>query len=128
MSAQDDLIGGLEKLLDKFPANTDLAGWQNAFRRVVFATGMRVLKNHPELIIGPAPARQAAVAARPAPMPPEAISAPMPMHIMQGGGALPSIMGGPVYIFPAGGPTKPIHPSAFIEYICMVTGCPPPTT
>jgi hypothetical protein len=123
MSAEDDLIGGLEKLLDKFPANSGLAEWQHAFRRVVYTAGMRVLKNHPELIVGPAPPSPHAPGLQPMPAP-----APM-MHVIQGGGPQPTTVGGPVHVYPGGGPNLPFRPSAIKDFVCLVADCQqPPTT
>jgi hypothetical protein len=125
MSAEDDLIGGLESLLDRFPANADLAAWQHAFRRIVYTAGMRVLKNHPELIVGPAPSHQA-LGLQP-PMP-----APMPMmHTIHAGGPPPAVVGGPVHAMPAGGGMQPPYRPNFGMFGCIVSGTcqtPPPQT
>jgi hypothetical protein len=122
MSAEDDLIGGLETLLNKFPANSGLAEWQHAFRRVVYTVGMRVLKNHPELIVGPAPPPHA-----PGLQPPMPAPVPM-MHVMQAGGPPPTTVGGPVHFYPAG-QQPPYRPSAIKDFTCLVADCQtPPTT
>lgn len=113
MSEEDDLIGELETLLEKFPRNSGLAAWQHFFRRIVYTAGLRVLKNNPELIVGPALSPQS-----PALMP--------MMHTMQAGGPSPAVVVGPIYFEPAGGPQKPYRPN-FIVFTCIASGdCPPP--
>jgi hypothetical protein len=69
MSVEDDLIGGLEKLLDKFPKSS-LDDWRHLFRRVIYTVGMRILQTHPEIVVGP---EKAAGGPRPPPHPSEFI-------------------------------------------------------
>ncbi len=68
MSAEDDLIGGLEKLLDKFPESRSLEDWQHLFLRVIYTVGMRILRGHPEIVTGPV---KSAGGPRPPPHPSE---------------------------------------------------------
>ena len=53
MSADDQLIESLEKLLDRVPKNYGLAEWRHLIRQVVYTVSMRILRTFPEIIVGP---------------------------------------------------------------------------
>jgi hypothetical protein len=67
MSADDELIEGLEKLLDKYPKSRGLEEWRHLIRRVVYTVAMRILKGFPEIVVGPV--RPVAAGPQPPPRP-----------------------------------------------------------
>jgi hypothetical protein len=53
MPGEDEFIAGLEKLLDKIPESRSLEEWRHLFRRAIYTVGMRILRGHPEIVVGP---------------------------------------------------------------------------
>jgi hypothetical protein len=112
MSADDDLIGGLETLLDRVPSNYGVEEWRYLLRRVVYTVSMRVLETFPDIVVGPPPGHS-----------------PGPMPMMKGGAPQPASVGGPPRMVQAGGPIPPYRPNVGL-LLCIATGdCqPPPAT
>lgn len=111
MSADDDLIGGLETLLDRVPSSYGVEEWRYLVRRVVYTVSMRVLETFPDIVVGPPPGHS-----------------PGPMPMMKGGAPQPASVGGPPRMVQAGGPQPPGRPNV-AKLLCIVTNdcdVPPP--
>ncbi|MEO7205196.1 MAG: hypothetical protein ABI356_10340 [Steroidobacteraceae bacterium] len=110
MSELDSLPEQFERILEGIRTNYPLEEWRYAYRKVIYAGAMRILKDFPEIIVGPPPAL------------PQVQEQRGPTY---GGGA--QIGGGhnppPKFI---DGQKPPYRPSAIIELVCIASGnCPP---
>jgi len=57
MSKSDSIIADFERLLDSIPDNFTLQQWQFAYKKVIFAMGLKILEKFPENAFGPPPTK-----------------------------------------------------------------------
>jgi hypothetical protein len=55
MSTNDSVIADFEQLLDRVPDDFTLEQWQFAYKKVIFAMGLKILELFPENAFGPPP-------------------------------------------------------------------------
>jgi hypothetical protein len=107
MSELDSLPEQFERLLGGIGTGNSLEEWRYAYRKVVYSGAMRILKEFPEIIIGPPPP------------PPQLQRQPGPGPAPGGN---PQIGGGNRPPYSTAGQQPPYRPNAIHELLCIALG------
>lgn len=101
-STLDSLVADFQARLDKIDKSS-LQQWQFAYKKVIFAMGLKILEKFPQNALGPVPPEEGHRGGAPG-------GGPIIHHPGHGGGD-PAPGGGPIIHGPAGGSTP--HPAGW---------------
>jgi hypothetical protein len=112
MSELDTLVDQFDGLLNGIRTKYSLEEWRYAYRKIIYSGAVKILREHPEIVIGPRPAPPRQLPEDP---------------IQEGGGTGKGWQPPPPFI----DSTKPPYrPSAICELACCIAlgTCPPHQT